>query len=117
MKFNSDTKKEPDAEAIGQRLREVRTSAGLTQVEFAEKLGVERQSVLRCEAGKRLPDAVMLLSLRQEFGTNLGWLLDGEDAEECNQIDTSAIATDLEMLKDARSYLERVIANLEKGKG
>jgi transcriptional regulator with XRE-family HTH domain len=40
---------------FGRRLREVRKSAGLTQLELGEKAGMHQHAVARLEAGERDP--------------------------------------------------------------
>jgi transcriptional regulator with XRE-family HTH domain len=47
------------AQAIGERLRELRKDAGLSQQEVAEKIGVTKMAVSNYEQGIRVPrDAV-----------------------------------------------------------
>lgn len=47
------------AQAIGERLRELRKDAGLSQQEVAEKIGVTKMAVSNYEQGTRVPrDAV-----------------------------------------------------------
>lgn len=111
MRNQSDTKIN-EVEAIGQRLREVR--GGMTQAEFAEKLGVDRQTVMRYETGKRVPDALVLKRLI-ELNVNAHWLLTGQP--ESNQTDTNIGGESLSVLKVISADLNLVIANLEKGKG
>ncbi|HWV09732.1 MAG TPA: helix-turn-helix transcriptional regulator [Pseudomonas sp.] len=67
---------EIDLPALGERIREVR--GGLTQSQFAERLGLERKTVSRYEAGERAPDALALVQLMSEFGVDLAWLLTGD---------------------------------------
>ena len=61
--------------AVGKRIAEVR--GGLTQADFAARLGVDRKTVVRWEAGERLPDGASLLKLVMEFGADLNHLLTG----------------------------------------
>lgn len=67
-----------DTVAIGERLRVLR--GGLTQAAFADRLGLERKSVGRYEAGERAPDALALLRLMAEFGADPAWVLTGGGA-------------------------------------
>ena len=60
---------------VGKRIAELR--GGLTQAVFAERLGVDRKTVVGWEAGKRLPDGSSLLKLMSEFGTDVNYLLTG----------------------------------------
>ncbi len=61
----------------GARIRELR--GGISQAEFAERLGVDRKTVVRWEAGERLPDGKSLLALMQVFGASASYLLDGHE--------------------------------------
>lgn len=70
--------KELETVAIGIRIREVRGS--LTQAAFADRLGLERKSVIRYESGERAPDALALLRLMTEFGADPAWVLTGMGA-------------------------------------
>lgn len=60
------------------RLKAVRKATGLTQQEFADRLGIKRGAVANYEIGRNAPiDAVISLICR-EFGVNETWLRTGE---------------------------------------
>jgi len=61
---------------VGRRILELR--AGLTQAEFASRLGVDRKSVVGWETGKRLPDGASLLRLMEQFGADVNYILSGK---------------------------------------
>lgn len=61
---------------VGARIASVR--GAMKQSDFAEKLGVNRQTVSRWEAGERLPDGSSLLRMREAFGADINVLLDGK---------------------------------------
>lgn len=64
------------------RLKIVRKKLGLTQQEFADKLGIKRGAIANYEIGRNTPiDAVISLICR-EFGVNEVWLRTGEGGEE-----------------------------------
>lgn len=63
-------------EAAGNRIAELRGS--MTQAEFATRLGVDRKTVVRWEAGERLPDGASLLALMTEFGADVNYILTGQ---------------------------------------
>lgn len=65
--------------AAGQRILELR--GGLTQAEFAARLGVDRKTVVGWEAGKRLPDGTSLLKLMTEFGADVNYILMGRSGD------------------------------------
>lgn len=59
------------------RIKEVRKTAGLTQQEFADRLGIKRGTVANYELGRNEPiDAVISLICR-EFHINEAWLRSG----------------------------------------
>ena len=60
----------------GQRITKLRGK--LTQVGFAQRLGVSRSSVEGWEAGKRLPDGSSLLRMREAFGADINVILTGQ---------------------------------------
>ena len=60
-----------------ERIKELRLSLGLTQQEFADRLGIKRGAVANYEIGRNTPiDAVVSLICR-EFGVSEAWLRDG----------------------------------------
>lgn len=64
------------------RLKIVRKRLGLTQQEFADKLGIKRGTITNYEIGRNTPiDAVITLICR-EFSINELWLRTGEGGED-----------------------------------
>jgi len=62
---------------LASRLKEVRTVAGLTQVELAALAGVSRKTVNTVENGVFVPSTTLALSLARALGTtveDLFWL-------------------------------------------
>jgi transcriptional regulator with XRE-family HTH domain len=60
-----------DTKELGGLLRTIRTSAKMTQVELARKLGVPQQNVAQFETG----DRELMLSTMNKFVRALGWEL------------------------------------------
>jgi Zn-dependent peptidase ImmA (M78 family)/DNA-binding XRE family transcriptional regulator len=54
-------------ESIGRRLREVRTSRGITQEAAGEAIGVPRTAIVHFEAGNRVPSTLQLAKLAEFF--------------------------------------------------
>lgn len=71
----------------GARMRELRGS--LSQAEFAQRLGVDRKTVVRWEAGERLPDGKSLLTLSTVFDADLNYLLVGVRDALVQQLDSA----------------------------
>ena len=63
---------------MGERIRVLRRALDLTQQEFAERIGVKRNTIATYEIGRNKPiDAVMSLICR-EFNVNEHWLRTGD---------------------------------------
>ena len=63
---------------MNERIKKIRTSANLTQQEFADRIGVSRGALANYEVNRNEPiDAVITLICR-EFNINEHWLRTGE---------------------------------------
>ena len=62
----------------GAKLREVRTRIGLTQKDFAAKLGVSLPYLNQMENNNRPVSTAVVLSLAQEFGLDVTELSSGD---------------------------------------
>ena len=56
---------------LGSRLKEVRTAAGLTQAELADRAGVSRKTVNTVENGVFVPSTVVALKLAGALGCSV----------------------------------------------
>ncbi|NIZ10805.1 helix-turn-helix transcriptional regulator [Pseudooceanicola sp. HF7] len=62
---------------LANRVKEVRTAAGLTQAALAERVGVSRKTVNTVENAVFVPSTTLALTLARELGTDvqtLFWL-------------------------------------------
>lgn len=66
------------------KLKELRTEAGLTQEQVAEKLGVTRSAIARWESGKGIPDISNLILISDYFNISLDEMIKGDDAVQKN---------------------------------
>ena len=60
------------------RIKQIRKSENLTQVEFAERLVISASNVISYENGLRSPSASGIQNICRTFGINEQWLLTGE---------------------------------------
>ena len=65
-----------------ERLIVLREEKGLSQQQFADRLGVSRQTVFRWESGKSVPSAAQIKNICSEFGLDANEFLSSEKAEE-----------------------------------
>lgn len=76
--------------SLGERIREQRKRAGLSQEQLAERLHVSRQAVTKWEADKGIPDVANLIAISDAFGWSLDELIKGEAAVQKKLIADSA---------------------------
>ena len=67
---------------FGEKLKEARKAAGLSQEELAEKLSVSRSAVAKWETDSGMPDVSNLKAMAQLLGVSIDYLLD-EDEKLC----------------------------------
>lgn len=60
------------------RLKKIRKSLDLTQQEFADRIGIKRNSYANYEIGRNTPIDAIILSICREFNVNEEWLRIGK---------------------------------------
>lgn len=63
---------------LGKKLKELRTSFGLTQAELSEKLKISRVNYTRYETGKIRPDYETVIKIADFYDVTLDELFDRE---------------------------------------
>ncbi len=76
-KKSTSTYAHVDWKAVGRRIRELR-GFDLTQVEFANRIGISQGYLSAMEYGEVQIGAEILLRISQEFGISVEWLLTGK---------------------------------------
>lgn len=93
-------------ESIGERIKKARESAGMTQEQLGELLGVTGVSVMRYEKGTRQPSINQRLLLAEIFRTPILYFIDQDIYEE--------IEIESEALNETESiYQNRLISAFE----
>lgn len=99
---------------MNERLKKIRKELDLTQQEFADKIGVKRNTIATYESGRNEPiDAVVSLICR-EFNVNEEWLRTGKGEMFVDLTRDEEIARFVgELLKDEEdSFKRRLISGL-----
>lgn len=65
--------------ALGERIKECRQSAGMSQEKVAELVGVSRQAVTKWEVNQSSPNTENLFKLAEIFGTTVDLLLESDE--------------------------------------
>jgi transcriptional regulator with XRE-family HTH domain len=79
-----------DMEGLAKRLRLAREYAGLTQQQFADRIGYSRRQVLSWENATNLPPVWALAAVRQAFDVDPEWVLSGPGVIPLRQVDLSS---------------------------
>ncbi len=61
---------------IAERVKQIRKEAGLTQQQFADRLGLKQNSIAQIEGGRNTSDQT-IRTICKEFNVNEAWLRDG----------------------------------------
>ena len=92
---------------FGNRVKTLRTSLGLNQVEFGKKLNVTKQSVSNWENGNIQPSIDMLVKIAKTYSVSTDYLLGLDDVR----------SLDVKGLSDHQiSYLQLLVNDLKKPK-
>lgn len=123
---------------MNERIRNVRKALGLTQTEFAEKLGIKQNSLANIEIGRRNASNQLVFSICREFGVNLDYIIHGEepmfapkDVTALDKIDqyltgenpfVRAVFMELACLSDQEweymyKFMRKVVEDIEKETG
>lgn len=63
---------------MNERIKELRKTLGFTQQEFADKIGVKRNTVATYEMGRSVPSDSAISLICREFNVREAWLRTGE---------------------------------------
>lgn len=63
---------------IGQRIKELRENAGMTQAEIGKIAGVSNKAVWTWENGTALPRMGALQRIADRFGVSCSWIIEGD---------------------------------------
>lgn len=75
-----------DQKKIGSFLRELRREQGITQEQFAEKLGISARTVSRWETGSNMPDISLLSEIADFYDVGIPEIIAGErKSDEMNE--------------------------------
>lgn len=100
---------------MNDRIRKIRVIAGMTQVEFASKLGLTKNFISLLETGNREPSDRTISDICRVFNVNPVWLRTGvgEPFVPLSRSDElAAIFERIEIGTDAKSRLIRAVAQI-----
>lgn len=93
---------------FGEKLKEARKDAGLSQEQFAEKMSVSRSAVAKWETDKGMPDVNNLKVIAQLLNVSVDYLLDDEEKIAFNEIKEAINLEDYEKTGKCRDKRDAV---------
>jgi len=94
--------------SIGQRIRTVRKSNKLSQVEFANMVGVSQGTLSELEQDKYKPSLDTVIAMKEWFKIDTDWLIFGDDnKEKINIFNLSIEPLELDLLTNFRELNEK----------
>ena len=96
------------------RIKKIRKELDLTQQEFADKIGIKRNSVAKYETGENAPSSTSVSLICREFNVNEEWLRTGNgEMFKAQSQDDQISAFVGELLRDEDdSFKRRLISGL-----
>ena len=95
---------------FGEKIKEARKAAGLSQEQFAEKMSVSRSAIAKWESDKGMPDVNNLKMMAQLLDVSLDYLLDEDEklsfneTKEAVDLDSYEVSGKCRDKKDAACY-------------
>jgi len=96
------------------RIKKIRKELDLTQQKFADKLGVQRNTIAMYEMGRTLPSDTIMRSICREFNVNEDWLRTGQGEMFIKQTRDEQIASFVGSIQSSEddSFKKRFISML-----
>ena len=95
---------------FSQTLKRLRTEKGISQIQLAQKLFVDRSTITRWENGSRLPNNMMINRISKLFGTDINLLLNAA-ADSDESLDVILVDDRKIILTGGLPVLEAVMPN------
>ena len=104
---------------LGKKIKELRSKAGLTQEQLADKLGISAQSVSKWENSVAMPDITALPLLAEIFGVTIDDLFDLTTEQRLNRIENRLDAEDelpADIFREFEEFLKGQLGSYEHKK-
>lgn len=90
---------------MNERIKATRKASGLTQSEFAERIGASRDKMASYETGRVVPSDTVLKMISREFSVSFAWLKTGEGPMDDPVVDD---AVETKLLNTYQSMPDRL---------
>lgn len=103
--------------SFSEKIYILRSKAGLSQDDMAEKFGVSRQSIWKWENGVSYPEIGKIVAISEEFNVSIDYLLKEHFKEKINEKNIEKVALSfLGISQDMEKMSERIIEIMRDGK-
>ena len=99
---------------MNERIKKLRKALDLTQQEFADRIGVKRNTIATYEIGRNTPLDAVIASICREFGASEEWLRTGAGEMFVKVSKNEALAAQIETFLEGGtdSFRERLVSLL-----
>lgn len=99
---------------LNERLKKLRKALDLTQQEFADRIGVKRNTIATYEIGRNTPLDAVIASICREFNVSETWLRTGEGEMFVKRTEDDELAAAVERLITGESaeFKKRLVSAL-----
>lgn len=100
---------------LGEKIKRIRKSKGISQEELASKLNINRNLLSRIETGKSEPSATLLKNIAKMFNVDLNSLLDIKNTPSENNDKLKYIIENCRYLDDKDlDFISRIISIMKE---
>lgn len=71
---------------VGERIKHIRKTNNMTQIEFSSVVGIAQGTLSEIEAGKAKPSFDMIYEIKKHFKIDLDWLIMGDILNEVDKV-------------------------------
>lgn len=97
------------------RIKRIRTDAGLSMEKFGERIGITKSSVSLLESGKNNPSEQTIKLICREFSINKDWILTGKgEMYDVPEDEVAAVVADL--LEESNPFYDIIISIMKSYK-
>lgn len=101
---------------IGERIKFIRKAIHLTQIIFAEELGVDQTYISALEKSKNIPSEQLILSICRAFSVNYNWLKNGDGEIYSNPLQVREVQASYKTSdRILKSWIDRLVRIFEEG--
>lgn len=95
-----------DLGPMAERIRLVRESIGLSQQEFADRLGYSRRQVVAWEAAANMPPVSLMMAMRLQFDIDPEWVMLGPGLEPVRKLNIEELDRSKRVRRDVEQLIE-----------